>query len=75
MTMGMRNRHRERCGCKGHGPGLKDSGTCICLACGARVPHQPGIPCREVSCPRCGQFMRREWPEATESPSPEVQPQ
>ncbi|MEJ2672865.1 MAG: hypothetical protein P8168_11845 [Deltaproteobacteria bacterium] len=39
----------------GRGP----QGTCICSACGHQVPHQAGVPCREVKCPQCGGAMIR----------------
>ena len=39
----------------GAGPG----GDCICSHCGATVPHQAGVPCFQVSCPKCGQQMMR----------------
>ncbi|MCD6331624.1 MAG: hypothetical protein J7L80_05430 [Thermoplasmata archaeon] len=32
---------------------------CVCLNCGYRMPHQPGIPCRQMKCPRCGAPMVR----------------
>ncbi len=32
---------------------------CMCLNCGYRMPHQPGIPCRQTRCPRCGMPMVR----------------
>ena len=35
-------------------------GNCICLKCGTKIPHQPGIPCRESTCPQCGKKMVRE---------------
>jgi len=35
-------------------------GFCICLECNTRIPHQPGIPCRESLCPNCGKNMIRE---------------
>ena len=40
-------------------PGLGPGGSCQCPACGATVPHEQGIPCAQVSCPRCGQVMER----------------
>jgi len=43
----------------GGGPG----GTCLCLKCGARVPHRPGTPCLETKCPSCGRAMVREGSE------------
>ncbi|GAH72552.1 unnamed protein product [marine sediment metagenome] len=41
------------------GFGLGPSGECTCPKCGAKVPHQTGIPCYELKCPRCGQPMTR----------------
>jgi uncharacterized paraquat-inducible protein A len=43
----------------GGGPG----GNCVCLKCGATVAHQPGTPCREARCPKCGTAMVREGSE------------
>jgi hypothetical protein len=47
---------------RGHGCGCSEGpqGFCFCPACGHRAPHEPGVPCREVSCPRCGAALRRE---------------
>ena len=39
----------------GAGPG----GFCLCPACGFKVPHEQGIPCIQVRCPRCAQIMER----------------
>jgi len=39
----------------GAGPG----GECVCPKCGARVPHQAGMPCYKVSCLKCGTTMAR----------------
>jgi len=35
-------------------------GFCICLNCNTKIPHQPGVPCRESICPQCGKKMIRE---------------
>jgi predicted DNA-binding protein (UPF0251 family) len=35
-------------------------GFCICLHCNTKIPHQPGVPCRENVCPQCGKKMIRE---------------
>lgn len=35
-------------------------GFCICLHCHTKIPHQPGVPCRESICPQCGKKMVRE---------------
>jgi len=34
-------------------------GFCVCPGCGAKAEHQPGIPCTEVKCPKCGLPMVR----------------
>jgi len=43
----------------GNRPGAGPGGECICPACGATVPHQAGILCSQVSCPKCGSRMVR----------------
>jgi uncharacterized protein len=35
-------------------------GNCICVNCEILLPHQQGVPCRTVICPKCGQPMLRE---------------
>ncbi|MFH1978285.1 MAG: DUF134 domain-containing protein [Candidatus Aenigmatarchaeota archaeon] len=30
------------------------SGNCICTKCGHKVPHQKGMPCYQMKCPKCG---------------------
>ncbi|MHA1578403.1 MAG: hypothetical protein ACTSUQ_02085 [Candidatus Freyarchaeota archaeon] len=37
------------------GPG----GVCVCPNCGHTVPHQAGVPCTNMSCPKCGTRMIR----------------
>ncbi len=34
-------------------------GSCICPACGYREAHNPGEPCNQKSCPKCGAAMTR----------------
>jgi len=55
--------------CRGAGAGTggsssgKRSGAsdfCICQVCGAKAPHERGIPCVQVNCPQCGKPMVRE---------------
>jgi hypothetical protein len=36
------------------------SGDCVCLACGARKRHTPGVRCLEERCPKCGKALVRE---------------
>jgi electron transport complex protein RnfB len=36
------------------------AGSCVCLNCGERVPHQRGRPCNTMDCPKCGRKMTRE---------------
>ena len=41
------------------GFGLGPGGDCLCPSCGARAPHQRGIPCYEQKCPKCDSPMTR----------------
>ena len=43
-----------------HQKHAEEPGFCICLNCNTKIPHQPGVPCRENSCPQCGKQMIRE---------------
>lgn len=45
----------------GQGAGMVD--VCVCPACGAKAPHERGIPCFQVSCPQCGKPMYGNKPE------------
>jgi predicted Fe-Mo cluster-binding NifX family protein len=51
-----------RCRGGGSGPatGQRALNFCICTACGAKTPHERGIPCTQMSCPQCGKPMVRE---------------
>ncbi len=42
----------------GFGGGL--GGECVCPACGATTPHERGVPCTQVNCPKCGAAMARQ---------------
>ena len=44
----------------GNRPGAGPEGNCICPNCGERVPHQVGVPCYQVQCPKCKTNMVRE---------------
>jgi hypothetical protein len=34
-------------------------GNCVCPSCGTTVPHQAGVPCYQMTCPKCGTKMVR----------------
>jgi hypothetical protein len=40
--------------------GLGPNGNCVCPSCGYKMPKQPGVPCNQVKCPKCGTVMIRE---------------
>ena len=46
----------------GNRPGAGPSGICLCSnpGCGTKVPHQVGVPCYSINCPKCGAKMIRE---------------
>jgi predicted Fe-Mo cluster-binding NifX family protein len=46
-------------GGRGRRVGAGPTGNCVCPACGEHVSHQPGLPCFEVRCPKCGAAMIR----------------
>jgi len=56
-TGGGGGRGRGRMG--GNRPGAGPSGQCVCPSCGATVPHEAGVPCYSIDCPKCGTKMTR----------------
>ncbi|MBN2381811.1 hypothetical protein JXQ70_02925 [bacterium] len=50
----------NRPGPGGRGNRLGPGGECICLTCNITVPHEQGIPCTEMTCPRCGAPLTRQ---------------
>lgn len=49
----------------GQGRGRRDQGVgpegyCVCPSCGKKTKHQPGTPCNEMNCSKCGTPMVRE---------------
>jgi len=45
---------------RGKRGGAGAEGFCVCPACGEKVPHQAGVPCASMTCPKCGSRMVRE---------------
>ena len=45
---------------KNKGGSYGTGGFCACAKCGEKVPHQRGVKCTEVKCPKCGHVMVRE---------------
>ncbi|MEA2004859.1 MAG: hypothetical protein U9O50_01105 [Acidobacteriota bacterium] len=43
----------------GGGRGLGPGDNCVCPSCGTKVPHKRGVPCYEMTCPKCGAKMTR----------------
>lgn len=39
---------------------MGSEGYCVCPKCETRVVHQPGVPCIDMRCPKCGAKMLRE---------------
>ncbi len=42
------------------GSGAGPGGQCVCPSCGTIAPHNPGVPCTQIKCPKCGSLMVRE---------------
>lgn len=51
---------------KGGGKGRNKGGAfgtggfCVCAKCGEKVPHQRGVKCTTLRCPKCNKPMIRE---------------
>ncbi len=41
------------------GQGAGSGGMCVCPDCGTKVEHKAGVPCYEMTCPKCGAKMTR----------------
>ncbi len=39
--------------------GAGPEGECVCPSCGTVALHEPGVPCTDIKCPRCGTMMVR----------------
>jgi NAD-dependent SIR2 family protein deacetylase len=51
--------NKERLG-RNRGGGFGPGGNCVCAKCGEKVPHERGVKCTELKCPKCGKTMVRE---------------
>lgn len=45
---------------KNKGGSFGPGGYCVCGNCGEKIPHQSGVRCTLVKCPKCGHTMVRE---------------
>lgn len=44
----------------GRGLGPAGSSICVCPKCDYKEAHKRGVPCNQISCPKCGTKMRGE---------------
>ena len=44
---------------KGTKSGAGPGGECVCPSCGTIEPHQAGLPCYQIECPKCGASLVR----------------
>jgi hypothetical protein len=42
------------------GGALGTGGFCVCAKCGEKVPHQQGVKCTTLKCPKCGNTLVRD---------------
>ena len=56
---GGRRLRRRRSGRGGGGPAPATGGDCVCPRCGHGEPHERGVPCSQVTCPKCAARMAR----------------
>jgi DNA-directed RNA polymerase subunit RPC12/RpoP len=45
---------------RNNGGGYSVGGNCVCAKCGEKIPHQQGVRCTALKCPRCSHTMIRE---------------
>ena len=44
---------------RNRGAALGPGGFCVCAKCGEKVPHEQGVKCTTLKCPKCGHTMVR----------------
>lgn len=44
----------------GNKPGSGPAGVCVCPSCGHTQPHQVGVPCYNLTCPKCGAKLAKQ---------------
>lgn len=45
---------------RNYGGALGPGGFCVCAKCGEKFPHQRGVKCTTIKCPKCGHTMARD---------------
>jgi len=55
----LRNWQVEQQGRRGHGWQQTAHKNCVCPECNTAVESTPGVPCREMTCPKCGNLLTR----------------
>jgi predicted DNA-binding protein (UPF0251 family) len=43
----------------GHGWNKTSEKSCICPSCKTLIEAEPGIPCRQLKCPKCGTYLTK----------------
>ncbi len=58
---GMGGRRGQGTGGRGRKGGVAagPEGVCVCPQCGHSEPHERGVPCTQIKCPKCGTTMGR----------------
>lgn len=57
---GEKNSNNQNRNKRNKGGGFGPDGYCVCAKCGEKIPHQRGVKCTSIKCPKCGHTMVRE---------------